>query len=284
MTNLQDKVALVTGATSGIGKATALELARMGATTVLVARDAQKGATTLAEIKAATGNPRVELLLADLSAQASIRKLAEDFKHAHEHLHVLVNNAGGFYGQRMLTADGLETTFAINHLAYFLLTSLLLDTLKRSAPARIVNVSSNAQSFGRMRFDDLQGEGRYDAQAAYSQSKLANVMFTYELARRLQGTGVTVNALHPGVVRTNFGRQQTTVLMGLVVRLFVPFMRSPEKGAETVVYLATSPDVEGLTGQYFSDKKAIRSSQQSYDEAACLRLWQISEQLTGVTA
>jgi NAD(P)-dependent dehydrogenase (short-subunit alcohol dehydrogenase family) len=280
MPDLKDRVVLVTGATSGIGKATALALARMGATMALVVRNADKGAATQAEIKAQTSNQPVDVLLADLSSQQSIRALADQVIQRYDRLHVLINNAGGFYGQRMVTADGLEMTFATNHLAYFLLTTLLLEKLKQSAPARIVNVSSGAESAGRIRFDDLQGEQRYSAQAAYSQSKLANVMFTYELARRLEGTGVTANVLHPGAVRTRFGLEHSTTWMSLIVRAFGPFMRTPEKGAETVVYLAASPEVEGVTGKYFSDMKPIASSKQSYDTAAQARLWQISEQLT----
>lgn len=279
MNSLTDKVALVTGATSGIGKATALGLAKLGATVVLVARDRSKGEATRSEIAAVSGNQRVDLLTADLSSQQSIRQLATDFKAKYQQLHILVNNAGGIFGERELTVDGLEYTFALNHLAYFLLTNLLLDVLKASAPARIVNLASGAQQMGVINFDDLQGAKRYGGQAAYSQSKLANVMFTYELARRLKGSGVTVNCVQPGIVRTNFGNSASWAFR-LFVRVLTPFMKSPEQGAETPLYLASSPEVEGVSGQYFIDKKPQPSSKLSYDEAAAQRLWQVSAELT----
>ncbi len=274
------KTALVTGATSGIGKATAEALARQGMTVVLVARDAEKGRAVLEEIRSKSGNPTLDVLLADLSSQAAIRQLAEEFQRKYSKLHVLVNNAGGVFSARKLTVDGLEYTFAFNHLAYFLLTNLLLDTLRASAPARIVNVSSGAQGMGKINFADLQGEQRYSVQAAYSQSKLANVLFTYALARRLEGTGVTANVLHPGVVRTNFGRVETPLLWRVLFPLIDPFMLTPEKGAETAVYLATSPEVEGVSGKYFAKQKAVRSHSISYDQAVQERLWEVSAQLT----
>lgn len=276
------KVSLVTGATSGIGKATALGLAKLGATVVLVARDRSKSEAVRNEIVTTTGNQAVDLLPADLSSQQSIRQLAKDFKAKYQRLHVLVNNAGGIFGERKLTVDGLEYTFALNHLAYFLLTNLLLDVLKASAPSRIVNLASGAQQMGTINLDDLQGEKRYGGQAAYSQSKLANVMFTYELARRLKGTDVTVNCVQPGIVRTNFGSTGSWGFR-LFVRLLTPFMKSPEQGAETPLYLATSPEVEGVSGQYFIDRKPRQSSKLSYDEAVAHHLWQVSEQLTGLS-
>jgi retinol dehydrogenase-14 len=279
---LAGRTCLVTGATSGIGKATATGLARLDADLVIVARDPARGDATAAEITDATGNDRVEVLLADLSSQASIRHLAGEFISGHERLHVLVNNAGGYFASRHTTVDGLELTFALNHLAYFLLTNLLLDLLKASAPARIVNVSSGAQASGDIQLDDLQFERRYRGRAAYSQSKLANVLFTYELARRLEGTGVTVNCLHPGVVRTNFGRDDETPTMRLLTPLVRLFMRTPEQGAETPVYLASSPDVEGVTGKYFANKQEKRSSPRSYDVELGQRLWRVSEELTGI--
>lgn len=281
-THMTGKTVLVTGATSGIGKQTALELAAMGATVVLVARDRAKGWATLEEIRAQTGNPSLDLLIADLSSQAEVRQLADAFRARYDRLHVLVNNAGGVFSSRKSTVDGLEYTFAFNHLAYFLLTNLLLDMLKTSAPARVVSVSSGAQGMGQINFDDLQAEKRFNSQAAYNQSKLANVLFTYALARRLEGTGVTANVLHPGVVRTNFGRVDTPLLWRIMFPLIDPFMLPPEKGAETAVYLASSPEVDGVTGKYFAFKKAIRSNPVSYDEAVQERLWQVSEQLTGV--
>jgi NAD(P)-dependent dehydrogenase (short-subunit alcohol dehydrogenase family) len=273
-------VCLVTGATSGIGKATAHALATKGASVVIVGRDPQKGEATVQEIREATANEDVQLLRADLSSQDSIRELADRFLAEHDRLHVLVNSAGAFFRDRRVTIDGLEMTFALNHLAYFLLTTLLLDLLQGSAPARIVNVTSGAHSMGRIDFEDLQGERGYQGQTAYNQSKLANVLFTYELARRLEGTGVTVNCVHPGWVRTDFGRQNQPLAWRLMIALVAPFMRSPERGAETVVYLAADRKVETVMGKYFHDLKPKRSSKHSYDEAVAARLWQVSEELT----
>jgi retinol dehydrogenase-14 len=278
--SMRGRVCLVTGATSGIGKATAHALAAMGASVVLVGRDTQKGGATVQRIREDTGNEEVEFLRADLSSQTSIRELADQVLAEHDRLHVLVNCAGAFFRDRNVTIDGLEMTFALNHLAYFLLTTLLLDLLEGSAPARVVNVTSGAHSTGRIDFEDLQGERGYRGQAAYNQSKLANVLFTYELARRLDGTGVTVNCVHPGVVRTNFGRQNQPLAWRLVISIVAPFMRSLEKGAETVVYLSSDPEIETVTGKYFHDLKPKRSSKLSYDEAVGARLWQVSEELT----
>jgi retinol dehydrogenase-14 len=277
---MRGRVCLITGATSGIGKATAHALAALGASVVLIGRDPQKGEATVQRIREDTGNEEVELLSADLTSQTSIRELADQVLAEHDRLHVLVNCAGAFFRDRRVTIDGLEMTFALNHLAYFLLTTLLLDLLQESAPARVVNVTSGAHSTGRIDFEDLQSERRYRGQAAYSQSKLANVLFTYELARRLRGTGVTVNCVHPGVVRTNFGRQNQPLAWRLMISIVAPFMRSLEKGAETVVYLASDPQVEPVTGKYFYDLKPKRSSKLSYDEAVAARLWKVSEELT----
>ena len=275
------RTCLVTGATSGIGKATAVGLARLGGEVVLVARDPARGEAAAAELREATGNPRVELLLADLASQASIRRAAEAYRRGHDRLDVLVNNAGGYWATRHVTTDGLEWTFAVNHLAYFLLTSLLLDLLRASAPARVVNVTSSAQAFGDIRLDDLQFKRRYRGQAAYNQSKLANVLFTYELARRLEGGGVTVNCGVPGVTRTNFGREDSGPVMRLLTPLARLFMRSPEQGADTFIYLASSPEVEGVTGGYFARRRPRRSSKRSYDQELAGRLWRVSEELTG---
>jgi NAD(P)-dependent dehydrogenase (short-subunit alcohol dehydrogenase family) len=276
-TSMRGKVCLVTGGTSGIGKAAALGLARLGATVCIVGRDRERCVVAVDEIKQQSGNKDVELLLADLSSQRSIRKLAGDFKRKHRRLHVLVNNAGGVFPYTR-TVDGIEQTFAVNHLAYFMLTNLLLDTLKRSAPARIVNVSSEAERGGKINFDDLQGQKKYRSFRAYSQSKLANILFTYELARRLGSTSVTVNALHPGVVATRFGRDLGPVRW--LYKLGGRAMRTPEQGAETVIYLASSPEVEGVTGQYFQDCKPIKSAPVSYDETIAQRLWQVSAEMT----
>lgn len=270
---------MVTGANAGIGKVTARELARMGATIVMVCRSQARGTAALAEIKRDSGNNDVHLLLADLASQASIRQLVDTFTTDFDRLDVLVNNAGAIFGQRQISPDGLEMTFALNHMGYFLLTLGLLPLLKRSAPSRIINVSSDAHRGGKLDFDDLQLEKRYSAFPAYSASKLMNVMFTQSLARRLEGTGVTVNALHPGFVRTNFGRST----MGLLGRLAMPiaglFARSEDDGAATSIYLASSPDVATTTGQYFVDREPVTPSASALDERAQERLWQRSEQL-----
>jgi NAD(P)-dependent dehydrogenase (short-subunit alcohol dehydrogenase family) len=282
---LADRTCLVTGATSGIGKATASALASMGARVGIVARNVAKGETTLAELQASSRNDRIELFEADLSSQGSICALAEDVRLRYASLNVLVNSAGDFYAHRHTTDDGIELTLALNHLAYFQLTRLLLDLLVASAPSRIVNVTSGAQSTGRIDFDDPQGERRYDGHAAYSQSKLANVLFTYELARRLEGTGVTVNAVHPGVTRTGFGQADPANLATRwLTRAAKPFMRPPERGASTVVYLASSPEVEGMTGRYWANLKPKPSSERSYDVETAHRLWTISEALTALPA
>lgn len=283
--DMTGKIILVTGANTGIGKAAATALAKMGAHVVMVARDKAKGEAAQVELKTASGNAKVDLLLADLSSQQAIRQLAAEFKSKYARLDVLLNNAGAIAGQRRVTVDGLEYQFALNHLNYFLLTNLLLDVLKANAPARIVNVSSNVHTGGRINFDDLQMEKRYNSFGAYAQSKLANVLFTYELARRLEGTGVTVNTLHPGVVRTSFSKDGDT--RGLLRFVFDLFLRvggiSVEQGAKTSVYLASSPDVAGVTGKYFDQSKAVSSSKQTYDMAVAQRLWQVSETLTGLS-
>jgi NAD(P)-dependent dehydrogenase (short-subunit alcohol dehydrogenase family) len=278
-----EKVCLITGATSGIGKATAMGLASMGASVVMVGRDRGRGEAALTEIKEGSANASVDLMLADLSSQEEIRRLADEFKEAYPRLDVLVNNAGVIRSKRVTTADGIEMTFAVNHLAYFLLTDLLLDVLKASAPSRIVNVASEEQRNGTIDFDDLQGENGYKGARAYSQSKLANVLFTYELARRLEGTGVSANCLHPGVVGTNLGSGVSGVF-GFTVRALTPLMKSPEKGAETSVYLASSPDVEGLSGRYFVKKAEARSSEVSHDQRLARRLWGVSADLTNLPA
>jgi NAD(P)-dependent dehydrogenase (short-subunit alcohol dehydrogenase family) len=276
------RTCLVTGATSGIGKATAAGLARLGADLVLVARDRARAVATVADLQAATGNPGIELLVADLAFRASIRQLAQEVGRRTGRLDVLVNNAGGYWATRHTTVDGLEWTFAVNHLAYFLLTNLLVDLLRASAPARIVNVTSGAQAVGDIHLEDLQFERRYRGQAAYNQSKLANVLFTYELARRLGGSGVTVNCGAPGVTRTNFGRADSGPVLRLLTPLARPFMRTPGQGADTAVYLASSPEVEGVTGSYLARRRARRSSKRSYDRELAGRLWRVSEELTGL--
>jgi len=275
---MNGKICLVTGGTNGIGKATAHALAQMGATVVIVGRDTQKTSQVVEEIRAASANNAVDSLVADLSSQQDVRRLANEFKSKYSYLHVLLNNAGGFFLWRQLSVDGIEMTFALNHLAYFLLTNLLLDTIKASAPARIINVSSGAHTSGKIEFDNLQRERDYKPRA-YDNSKLANILFTKELARRLQGTGVTVNALHPGFVATGFAKNNGKVIAALF-GVLAPFVaRSPAKGAETSIYLATSASVEGITGQYFYDSQAIQTAPQATDTGVASRLWAVSAEM-----
>jgi NAD(P)-dependent dehydrogenase (short-subunit alcohol dehydrogenase family) len=282
--NMQDKVCLVTGANAGIGRATALGLAQQGAQVVMLCRSRERGEAAQTEIIQASGNQAVDLILADLSAQAEVRRAAAEFQSRYDRLHILVNNAGAFFNQRLESADGLEMTFALNHLGYFLLTNLLLKQLRAAAPSRVINVSSDAYKGARLDFDDLQATRRYRGFSAYAASKLANVLFTIELASRLQGTGVTVNALHPGFVASNFGLNNSGVVRFSVKLLQRFFAISEEAGAETPLYLATSAEVAGITGKYFVKKKAVPLAGQAQDMAAAKRLWQISEQLTGQTA
>jgi NAD(P)-dependent dehydrogenase (short-subunit alcohol dehydrogenase family) len=274
---MQGRICLVTGATSGIGKATVMGLAQRGATVVMVGRDREKGEAVQGEIKTKSGNEAVDLLLADLSSQESIRQLAENFLQRYTKLHVLINNAGMSSLRRRETVDGLEVTFAVNQLAPFLLTNLLLDVLKASAPSRIINVSSNSHKSGYINMDDLQSEKKY--MRAYGQSKLALVLFTYELARRLQGTGVTANCLHPGFVATNFGQNGTGPLGRGVIKFLSRFGMSPEEGAKTSIFLATSPEVEGVTGKYFVKSIPKRSAPITYDETLQRQLWEESARL-----
>ncbi len=273
------KTCLITGATSGIGFVAARELAARGATVVLVGRSAKKCEECVAAIKQATGNEQVESLLGDLSLQRDVRAVAAKFREKHDRLHVLLNNAGAVCAERQVTGEGMEMTLAVNHLSGFLLTNLLLDTIRASAPARIINVSSAAHAWAKIDFDDLQSEKGYSGFPVYGQWKLANVLTAYELARRLEGTGVTANALHPGIIRSGFGRSAGGFI-GFFVKAASLFMSTPEQGAATSVYLATSPEVEGITGKYFSNRKPRRSSKVSYDEAVARRLWEASEKLT----
>lgn len=279
---LRGKVILVTGATSGIGLETARQLADMGAAVIGVGRNLEKSAAAAEQVRQESGNPQVEYLNADLSSQEQIRRLVEGFRSRYERLDVLVNNAGGFFNKYVETADGIELTFALNHLNYFLLTSLLLDLLIKSAPARVVNVSSDAHRNGRINFDDLEGKQHYNGWRAYAQSKLANVLFTYELARRLEGTGVTANALHPGFVATGFGHNNRD-LVGWGTRLAQRLAaRTPEQGAQTSIYLAASLAEEGVTGKYFVDEKPVPSSPLSYDQSVARQLWEVSAAMTGL--
>lgn len=276
--SMKGKVALVTGANTGLGKVTALELARQGATVVMLCRNADKGRAAVEEIKSASGNPNVELLVGDVSSQSSIRAAVKQFTAKHPALHVLVNNAGVNLGTRQLTPDGYETTFATNHLGPFLLTNLLLDALKAGAPSRVITVASGAHKMGKINFDDLQFEKKYRGMGAYAQSKLSNVLFGYELARRLKGTGVTSNLADPGVAATSLGSDQW--IFRLIVKL--PIVPKAKDGAATSVYLATAQEVENVTGQYFIKKKPAKSSPLSQDEALARKLWDVSAKLTGI--
>lgn len=281
---MADKVVLITGGTGGIGKATAIGLARLGARVGVTGRDLARAERAAADIRAASGNPAVEAFAADLTAQVEVRRLAITVLDAYPRLDVLVNNVGGFWAHRHQTADGLERTFALNYLAPFLLTNLLLDRLKASAPARVVTVSSGAQALGRIAFDDLQGARKYSGQRAYNQSKLATVMFTNELARRLEGASVTATCLHPGVVRTNFGADDQARFFALVSRVVLPLLKTPAQGAQTPIYLASSPAVEGVTGQFFANRKSTTANKIAYDTAMAARLWRVSANLVGLTA
>ena len=281
-TLMQGKVCMVSGATSGIGKATALGLAQMGATVVMVSRDRARGEAAQSEIKTKSGNNAVDLLIADLSSQQSVRRLAENFKRNYTQLHVLINNAGVFMLTRRETVDGLEMTFAVDYLAPFLLTNLLLDVLKASAPARIVNVSSESHEAGYIKMDDLQAKKGYRPMRVYGQAKLALVLFTYELARRLQGTGVTANCLHPGLVATNIAQRDLWPIARTAAKLVLFFGISPEEGAKTSIYLASSSDVEGVTGKYFVKSIPKRSTPISYDESLQQQLWEESAKLVNL--
>jgi NAD(P)-dependent dehydrogenase (short-subunit alcohol dehydrogenase family) len=276
------KSVLVTGGTGGIGRATAIGLAALGARVAITGRDLPRAASVAAEIRGTTGNPEVAAFAADLSSQAEVRRLADAVLDAYPRLDVLLNNVGGSWNTRHVTADGLERTFAVNHLAAFLLTNLLLDRLKASAPARVVTVSSAAQSTGAIDFDDLQSERDYSERRTYPQAKLASVMFTYELARRLEGTGVTANVLHPGVVNTAFGAEDPGLIFKVLVPFMRPFMKTPAKGAATSIFLASSPEVEGVSGQYFANSSPRASSKASYDVPAATRLWLVSADLAGL--
>jgi retinol dehydrogenase 14 len=277
------KTVLITGGTAGIGKATALGLATMGAHVAITCRDPARTEAAAGEIHAAGGG-QVDAFVADLSSQSEVRRLAGEVLQRLSRIDVLVNNAGGYWNTRHITVDGLEHTLALNHLAPFLLTHLLLDRLTHSAPARVVTVSSHAHADGRIDFDDLQGERSYSGARAYNQSKLANVLFTYELARKLQDTSVTANVLHPGVVNTSFGADDPAGVQRLLIPFMRPFMKTPAQGAATPIHLASEPDLEQVTGRYFANSKPKKSSQRSYDEATAARLWQVSADLVGLSA
>jgi len=274
---VKGKTVLITGANTGIGRATTLALAGMGAKIVMLCHTRERGQKAMEEIKEKSDNPDIDLLVADLSVQADVRRAAAEFAARYSRLHVLINNAGVILPNRVVTGDGLESTLAVNYMAPFLLTNLLRDRLKAAAPARIINVASGIQR--ALDFADLQGEKRYGGLRAYGESKTALILHTYELARRLAGTGVTANCLHPGDIRTDIFRHYTG-LFKLILSISGPLMRSPEKGAQTPVYLASSPKVQNVTGRYFVNRRPVKSSASTYDESAARRLWDISAELT----
>ena len=275
---MKGRICIITGANSGVGKATALGLVKMGATIVMVCRNQEKGERALNEIMEECNNASIDLMLADLSSQKEIYQFVHDYKTRYHELHVLINNAGVNLSKRIMTEDGIETTFAVNSLAPFLLSNLLLDVLQKRHPARIVNVASSIQA-NSIYFDDLYGENHYRQLKAYSQSKLAVILLTYELARRIEGTGVTANCLHPGYVKTNMVRN-----FRKFVKYFFPlvglFLSSPKKGAKTSIYLASSPEVEDVNGKYFKKRKEVKTNKVSYDRELAQRLWDLCGDLT----
>jgi len=275
--NMEGKICLITGANSGIGYATAIGLAKLNAHVIMVCRNKERGESAQKEIIEKTGNKHVDLLLCDLSSLNSIREFAADFKTKYQSLHVLINNAGVMLSKRELSVDGFEMNFAVNHLAPFLLTNLLLDLLKKSAPSRIINIASAAHKYGTIDFEDLQGENKkHRFMGLYGDSKLALILTSYELSRRLEGSGVTLNLIHPGVVNTNLGMDRNKPKKGIVRRFF----KSPEKAAETSIYLASSPEVEGITGKYFINKQEQQSSEDSYNEEYANKLYDITMRMT----
>ena len=287
---MNSKRVLITGATNGIGKETALELAKMGAEVIIVGRNPQKTERVLNELKIASGNQKIDMLIADLSSIEQINSLANEFHSKYDSLDVLINNAGAVFSEYQQSADGLEMTFALNHISYFLLTNLLLDTIKQTAKqtgeARIINVSSGAHQAARngLKLDNLYDKDSFGSFSAYGESKLANILFTYELARRLEGTDATVNALHPGFVASGFGHNATGIMTSIIKVMQRFFAKSSQQGAETPVYLASSPDVQGITGKYWDNKKAVKSSDISYDREQQKRLWDVSAEITNLEA
>ncbi|NTX09568.1 SDR family oxidoreductase [Myxococcus sp. CA056] len=280
-TRLDGKVCLITGATGGIGLETAKALGRLGATLVLVGRDAARTQAAVDTVNQSVAGARIDTILADLSSLQAVRALADTFRSRYSRLDVLLNNAGLIIDRREVTVDGLEATLATNHLAPFLLTHLLMDTLKASGPARVINVSSDAHRVGKLDFTDLQSERRYDGFRVYATSKLANILFTHALAKRLEGTPVTTNAVHPGVVRSGFGHN-TKGFFRWIVKLGAPFMLSAEGGARTSIYLAASPEVDGVSGKYFIRCRKRKPSAAARDDALAEQLWCESARLTGV--
>jgi NAD(P)-dependent dehydrogenase (short-subunit alcohol dehydrogenase family) len=280
--SIEGKTVLITGGNSGIGRETAVGLARMGAHVTFTSRDRARGEAALADVRERSGRDDVELMDLDLASFASIRRFASAYLEGHERLDVLVNNAGLILGDRRETEDGFEATFGTNHLGHFLLTDLLLERIVASAPARIVNLSSRAHRFARsgLDFDDLMSEKGYAGLRVYGKSKLANILFTRELARRLEGSGVTANAVHPGGVRTGFARDgDVKGIYGRLVALAQPFLKTPEQGAETTIFVASSPDLERVSGRYFANSREASTTAAAQDDEAARRLWEVSEQL-----
>lgn len=268
---MNNKTILITGATDGIGKQTALKLARMGHHILVHGRSAERAENVVREIQHTIGNTRVDPLVADLARLDDVSNLASQVRQKYDHLDVLINNAGVFMHERVLTPDGHESTFAINHLAHFLLTNLLLDLIRASAPARVITVASGTHRSGRLEWDNLQGERHYDGYEAYSRSKLANVLFAYELAGRLEGSRVTSSALHPGVIRTK-----------LLNAGWGGGGSNLAQGAETTVYTATSPELENVTGRYFDNRRETASSSVTHDKKLQRELWNVSARLVGL--
>jgi NAD(P)-dependent dehydrogenase (short-subunit alcohol dehydrogenase family) len=279
---VKGKLCVITGATDGIGRAAAHELAVQGAGLLIHGRDPDKGARTVAELKARSGNSAIEFLQADFGSLAEVRRLAAAIKERAPRVDVLINNAGGFFARRVLSKDGYEMTFAVNHLAPFLLTNLLLDTLKSTPQSRVVTTASAAHKGAQMLFDDLPAAGKYSGLGCYGRSKLANILFTRSLAKRLQGTAVSANCLHPGFVRTQIGRDIDASFGKLVFGLMSRFARSPEKGAQTLVYLAASPEVQGLSGGYYFDCRQISPAPAAQDDGVAERLWEVSARMVGM--
>ncbi len=279
---MKGKVCLITGASSGIGRATTLELAKMGATVVMACRNKEKSELVQKQIQELSNNPNIDLLIVDLASQDSIREFVRDFKEKYQRLDILINNAGAYFTKRSVTKEGVEMTFAVNYLSRFLLTNLLLDVLEQSAPSRIINVAGAYHAKGEINFDDLQLEDGYNGSKANNQAKLADVLFTYELARRMEGTGVTVNCLHPGAIKTDILEKDTDFkgVAKIFYKMVKIFFKSPEKGAETPVFLATSPEVQQITGKYFVNKKMTKSAPKTYDDDLAKRLWEQSVELT----
>ncbi|HSV77198.1 MAG TPA: SDR family oxidoreductase [Bacteroidales bacterium] len=276
----QNSIVLITGANSGIGKATAIELAKTSATIVMACRSLERGKQAKSDIQEASGSEKIDLMICDLGSMKSIREFCSLFRSKYPRLNVLINNAAVILTGYHRTEDGFELQFGVNHLGHFLLTNELHDLIIKSAPARIINVSSGAHKFGAIHLDDIHLEKRFTFMRAYAQSKLANVLFTYHLAEKLAGTGVTVNCLHPGAVATQLGINRENGFGRGLTRLLKPFFLTPETGAETSIYLATSEEVSNITGKYFRNKKSVPSSKRSYDKEMAKKLWELSEKLT----